>query len=144
MFNTLTKKTLLFILAFGYSGIIIPIMSYENLVGQSPDFSLLVYLFGLVLGFAAMLAAITLDDRTPNEGVTGVLGRPGIAVLAAILLILVVTAVCVGNFLAGYMPEKTGFSGIAYCAGLLLGFAAVAVLYYLPKYLPQMEKPSED
>ena len=145
MFSPLSKNLLRGILVFSVIVLTIPIRQYEEFAGQSSELSVLLYCFGLVIGFAFMLSALALEGTRKQPATPfPVLKNSGLAILAAILLILVVTAVCVGNFLAGYIPEKTGFSGIAYCAGLLLGFAAVGVLYYLPKYLPQKEKPSED
>lgn len=145
MFSPLSKNLLRGILVFSVIVLTIPIRRYEEFAGLSSELAVLIYCFGLVIGFAFMLSALALED-TRKQPVTPfpVLKNSGLAVLVAILLILVVTAVCVGNFLAGYMPEKADFSVIAYGAGLLLGFASVAVLYYLPKYLPQMDKPSED
>ena len=123
MFSPLSKNILRGILVFSVIVLTIPIRRYEEFAGLSSELSVLLYCFGLVIGFAFMLSALALED-TRKQPVTPFL--------------------CVGNFLAGYMPEKADFSVIAYGAGLLLGFASVAVLYYLPKYLPQMDKPSED
>lgn len=138
------KKYLRAVLLIGFIGLPIPLRSYENLVGPRPELSLLVYLFGLSLGFATMLAAFSLETRAQEKCMPAALKRSGIAVLAAALLLVVTLAVCTGIFLADYQPEKPNYSSIAYLAGLLISFAAVGIISYLPNYLPQEKKSGEE
>ena len=98
MFSPLSKNILRGILVFSVIVLTIPIRRYEEFAGLSSELSVLLYCFGLVIGFAFMLSALALED-TRKQPVTPfpVLKNSGLAVLAAILLILVVTAVCVGK-----------------------------------------------
>lgn len=143
MFNNLTKRILRCVLVFGFLVMPIPMRSYETFAGTSPDFCLLAYFFGLTLGFATMLATVSMDIHDQKKTVPGILRKSGIACSMLLLLIVAGIAVLTGFFLAGYVPEKMGFSSIAYLAGLMIGFAAIGILYYLPNYLPHEETRDE-
>ncbi len=140
MFGNRTKRILTAILLFGFLFIATPIRSYEAFAGQSPELSLLTYCFGLVIGFSAMLAAIALDIREPKTTEPVILKKSGIAILASLLIILVGVAVGVAYFLSSYLPEKIGFASLSYMGGLVIGFAAIVIVYYSPNYLPHEEQ----
>lgn len=144
MYSIPAKKYLRAVLFIGFIGLLIPLRSYENLVGPRPELSLLVYLFGLSLGFATMLAAFSLDTRTQKKWMPAVLQRYGTPALAATLLLVVTLAVCTGIFLADYQPEKPNYSSIAYMSGLLISFAAVGLISCLSGCLPQEKKSGEE
>ena len=104
---------------------------------QTTELSVLPYCFGLVLGFAVMLSSIHLDHREPKNTDPIIMKKSGIAILASLLIILAGIAAGIGYFLSSYMPEKTGFASLSYMAGLVIGFAAIVIVYHLPNYLPQ-------
>ena len=61
MFSPLSKNILRGILLFSVIVLTIPIRRYEEFAGQSSELSVLIYCFGLVIGFAFMLSALALE-----------------------------------------------------------------------------------
>lgn len=139
MFSHTTKRILPVLLVFGFIMITTPIRHYESFAGQSPELSVLTYCFGLVIGFAVILAAVMLDVRKPKNTEPVILKKSGIAILASLFIILAGLATGVAYFLINYLPEKIGFASLSYMGGLVIGFAAIAIMYYSPNYLPHEE-----
>lgn len=137
------KCILYVLLLFGFMRIGISIDNYDILVGPTSEFSLLAYYIGLVIGLSIMLAATSLDVRDTRPTSPATLKKSGIVVIVALLITLVAVATGVAYYLDKYMPEKTGFAGAAYVAGIVIGFISVCIIYYLPNYLPHEEKPDE-
>ena len=69
MFSPLSKNLLRGILVFSVIVLTIPIRRYEEFAGLSSELAVLLYCFGLVIGFAFMLSALALVD-TRKQPVT--------------------------------------------------------------------------
>ena len=144
MFNNITKNLLrgILLLGLGISGTLI--RNYGESAGQSPELSVLTYCFGLVIGISFLLSILQLDPRTPQTTALPVMNKAGNIVITVMLLIFVVVAMVVANVFGRYQPEIANFAVMTYLTGLVIGFAAIGILYYLPNYLPQEKKSGEE
>lgn len=144
MFPNITKRFFNVVLLIGIASVSRLIVIYEESVGSSPDFSLLTYAVGLTIGISASIAWVALEINRPKDIKPCTLTRSGTTLLGTFLLMIVAGAVFLYTFFANAMIVVDKIGLIAYGSGFVVGIAAVFLLYYLPKYLPQEKTSSRE